>query len=140
MVPNPAAWKYQNKVDIIFLASRSTYRDFGWTYLNNAVPLFFDDAFDGVTVGQVAKLLKIFSLHPPEAGRYAFLCQGGLNRSSFMACLWRWWHTQREMGKIIQELVDARYRAGVCVLINEQFVSDLLSVDSPLSHRIGEVR
>jgi hypothetical protein len=142
LIANPAAWKFSNKVSTIFVASRTTYRDSGWVFLNDAVPLLFDDAFDGITVGQLAKLLKIFSLHPPEAGRYAFLCQGGLNRSSLMACLWRWWHTQYQMAKIIQELKDARLRTDpqIDVLCNEQFVNDLLSFDSPLTDRIGEAR
>lgn len=135
MVRDPAAWKRDHKVDAVFIASHSTYRDYGWVYLNDAIPLCFDDNFDGLTVGQLATLLRFLALYPPEAGRYAFLCQAGLNRSSVMACLWRWWHTKQPMSRIVGDLKRARHQFSV--LYNEQFCDDLLSLDRPLSSQIG---
>ena len=128
MIANPPAWKRGANIDIAFVMSRSTYMDYGWHTVQGVVPLYFDDTPEGLTVGQVARLIR--TLHVYSNARVACLCQAGLNRSSFVACLYRWLHTNHSMANIVRELTDARVKDGVYdVLCNRAFVADLLSCD-----------
>lgn len=136
LVPDPEAFVRSTGVRHVVIASPSAYREGRWHLVRESLlarvqPLYFRD---GPLDAAAAFKLALRVADVPHAADYpvAFLCYGGVNRSSLLACMYRWANARpmEPMRHVVRQLRDARREVNP--LGNSDFAAFLDAVDEPL--------